>query len=359
MKKSHFFFLLTLNVLLTVHTARSQKKYVFERPEMGSPFTISIYSSAGNGSATYRSTTAEDGAADVAADSAAIASAAAAAFRKADTLNTLLSDYRDSSEINRLSATSGQGRFIPVSAPLFSIIQHAQSAALSSQGSYDITIGPVVQLWRKARKTKVFPDADSLKIALARTGYRYLHLDTLTRSVWLEKPGMKLDVGGLGKGFVAQAVLDLLRESGYPCAMVNAGGKIVVGESPPGKAGWVIGINAPGEKEKIMPMFLSLANFSVATSGDIYQYVEFDGKRYSHIVDPKTGIGLTRRRNVTALAADGTTADWLATACSILPLRKSFRMIRRFPGAALFVSESKNGKIIQKSSAKFNKYLIK
>ncbi len=337
MKKIMLFFPLLTLLLLTVKTGCGQQKYQFVLPEMGSPFTITLYGT----------------------DSIVASKAAAAAFRRADTLNAILSDYIDSSEINRLSATSGQGHYVPVSAPLFDIIQRSVVAARLSNGSYDITIGPVVRLWRKARKTKTFPDADSLKAALGKTGYRYVHLDTLHRAVWLEQPGMQLDVGGLGKGFVAQAALDLLGQYGFPAAMVNAGGKIVMGNSPPGKPGWIIGINAPGEKEQILPSLLLLHNVAVATSGDIYQYVELNGKRYSHIVNPKTGIGLTRRRNVTAIAANGTDADWLATACSILPLRKSLKLIRRFPGAALFITENREGKIIHKSSPGFSHYLMK
>jgi len=217
----------------------------------------------------------------------------------------------------------------------------------------------VVRLWRQARKTHQFPDSAQLRLALASTGYRYLQLDSVTHSVLLEKPGMQLDVGGLGKGFVAQAALDLLKERGFSMVMVNAGGKIVTGDAPPGKEGWLIGINAPGEEEALLPSLLELKSMAVATSGDIYQYVELNGRRYSHIVDPKTGIGLTQRRNVTAIAADGTTADWLATACSVLPWRKAIRLIRSLPGTALLVTEMKNGKIYRKSSPGFRNYLQK
>ena len=156
---------------------------------------------------------------------------------------------------------------------------------------------------------------------------------------------------------VAQAALDFLRQLGYPMAMVNAGGKIVLGQPPPGKKGWLIGINAPGEKETLLPSLLSMKEMAIATSGDLYQYVELNGQRYSHIVDPRTGIGLTRRRNVTALAGDGTTADWLSTACSVLSWRRSRRLIRRLPGAALLVTEMKNGKISRKSTPGFRNYL--
>ena len=320
---------------LTVTSATAQNKYSFTQPAMGSPFTITIATG----------------------DSLGAAHAATAAFHLADSLNAILSDYIDSSEINRLSATSGQGRYVPVSPPLFDILRRAQEAATLTAGSYDITIGPVVRLWRKARKTGIPPSESEIASALARSGYRYCHLDTVQRSVWLEKPGMQLDVGGLGKGFVAAAALQMLKQSGFSKAMVNAGGKIVTGE-PPAANGWIIGINAPGEKQRLLSIYLSLENNSVATSGDLYQYMEWQGKRYSHIIDPHTGIGLTRRRNVTAIAPDGTTADWLATACSILSWRQSLKLIKKIPGAALLVTETKRDRIIQKTSVNFKHYLL-
>ena len=312
----------------------AQSKYVFEEPKMGSPFTITIYTN----------------------DSLHAAAIAEKAFQLADSLNNILSDYVDSSEINRLSVSSGKGIYVRVSPPLFDIIQRAQSAAALSDGAYDITVGPIVKLWRKARKTKIFPDKDSLKTALQRTGYGYVHLDTLQQSVYLEKRGMQLDVGGLGKGFVAQAALDLVKENGFSSAMVNAGGKIVTANAPGDQKGWLIGINQPEEKNNILPQLLSLQNIAVSTSGDIYQYVEFNGKKYSHIVNPKTGIGLTSQRNVTAIAPDGTTADWLSTACSILSPRKSMRLVKKIKGAALLITEKKNGHIKKKTSALFKSY---
>ncbi|MDB5000685.1 MAG: FAD:protein transferase [Mucilaginibacter sp.] len=313
------------------------KKYIFEEPKMGSPFTITI----------------------CCIDSVAASKAANAAFIKADELNGILSDYLDNSEINRLSASSGKGKYMPVSAPLFDILERSLEAACLSGGNYDVSIGPLVKLWRQARKTKILPNGDSLRSARQKTNYKYIHLDTVNHAVWLEKAGMKLDIGGLGKGFVAAAVLEVLKKNGFFCAMVNAGGKIVIGQPPAEAAGWLIGINAPGEKEAILPHLLLLSEMAVATSGDIYQYVEFNGKRYSHIINPKTGKGLTIRRNVTAIAKDGTTADWLATACSVLPLAKSFQLIKKIPGAALLITENRNGKIYSKSSPNFKNYQCK
>ncbi|SFP52142.1 FAD:protein FMN transferase [Parafilimonas terrae] len=301
---------------------------------MGSPFTITIF----------------------ATDSAKAAAVAAKAFRLADTLNNILSDYIDSSEINRLSAASGKNSYVRVSQPLFNIIQQAQQAAALSNGAYDITIGPVVKLWRRARKAKTFPDKDSLQSALQKVGYRYIHLDTSKHAVYLEKKGMLLDVGGLGKGFVAQAALNLIKQNGFNSAMVNAGGKIVMADAPDNQKGWLIGINQPEEKTEILLQMLALQNMAVSTSGDIYQYVELNGKKYSHIVNPKTGIGVTHQRNVTVIAPDGTMADWLSTACSILSVKQSLRLIKKIKGAALLITENKNGKIKKKSSVLFKTY---
>ena len=155
------------------------------------------------------------------------------------------------------------------------------------------------------------------------------------------------------------AALEVLKQYGFKSALVNAGGKIVAGQPPPGKQGWLIAINAPQEKEQVLDQLLVLKEMAVATSGDIYQYVEINGKRYSHIVDPKTGIGLTKGRNVTVIANDGTTADWLATACSVLTPKKSFRLIKKFSGAALLITEKREGRIYKKSSANFKNYLEK
>ena len=320
-------------MLAFLHSS-AQKKYVFTQPKMGSPFTITIDTQ----------------------DSLQAANLAALAFGLADSLNFILSDYIYSSEINRLSAQSGTGVYVPVSKPLFQIIQQAQTASKLSNGAFDISMGPVVKLWREARKTGVFPAADSLKFARQKTGYQYIHLDVIHQSIWLEKKGMQLDVGGLGKGFVAQAALNVIMQNGCRKAMVNAGGNIVTGDKPDGQTGWLVGINAPEEKEDILPRLLSLHNMAVSTSGDLYQQVEIDGKTYSHIVKPKTGIGLTHNTNVTAIAPDGTTADWLSTACSVLTAKRAMRLIKKINKAALLITEKKGANIRKRSTKLFKNY---
>jgi len=325
-------FIIFLTLILSKVDA--QQKYIFVEPKMGSPFTITIFSN----------------------DSLVAANAAKAAFRKADSLNEILSDYISNSEINRLSNSSGNGQYIPVSAPLYDIIKRSVEAAQLSGGSFDITIGPVVQLWRKARKNNQLPPRDSIKLALAKTGYQYIHLDSLRQSILLEKEGMRLDIGGIGKGYVAYEALMVLKKSGFSQAMVNAGGKIVTADAPDSAKGWLIGINVPGKKNLVMPTLLSLQNMAVATSGDLYQNLFLNGKKYSHIISPLTGMGLTHGRNVTAIATDAATADWLSTACSVLSISKSIALIEKIPGAAILITENKKGRIVQRSSSRFKNY---
>lgn len=329
------FFMLTFAQKRLPDEPAAAKAWKFTQPKMGSPFIITIYHT----------------------DSAVAAAAAARAFAKVDTLNQLFSDYMDSSELNKLSAASGGTAYRPVPPLLFNLLQRSVKAAALSHGSFDITIGPIVRLWRKARKTGVFPDSAAVRQALQRTGYRYIHLDTLHRTVWLEKAQMQLDLGGIAKGYAAQQVLDYLQTQGLPIAMVDAGGDLVTGKAPPGRAGWHIGINEP-EKENLMPRLLQLQQLAVATSGDMYQYIEYKGQRYSHIVNPRTGMGVTAQRNVTVIAADGATADWLATACSILPVQQALDLVKQFKNAALLITENKNGHIIQIHSPNFNRYLM-
>lgn len=314
----------------------AQKKIFFEYAKMGSPFVLTICTD----------------------DSAGAAIAASAAAAKADTLIELFSDYLDSSELNKLCAHAGEGKYIFVSEPLFDILQISQNAAALSSGSFDITLGPVIRLWRAARKSNRIPGKNAIREALKKTGYRYLHLDSIHSSVMPEKKGMQLDLGALGKGYVAAAALKVLKKYGYASAMVNAGGKIVTGDKPPGTDGWIIGVAVPG-KEEILQSFLILSNNSVATSGDTYQHLDHGGKRYSHIIDPKTGFGILQSRNVTVIANEGVVSDWLATACSILTPKKAFALIAKFPGAALLITGSEKGKPVEYRSPTLKNFLRK
>ena len=260
---------------------------------------------------------------------------AAAAYARIKALNAILSDYDAESELSRLSATAGTGQAVAVSTDLWHVLDTAHRVSEASAGAFDITVGPVVRLWRFSRHTRrLYPER--IRRALARVDYRLVRLDPLKRTAELLKQGMHLDLGGIAKGYVVDEALAVLKKQGTPRALVDAGGDIALGDAPPGKPGWQVGTatraKRAGSKEQHHSLFLS--NVAIATSGDTVQFVVIEGTRYSHIVDPRTGLGLTDHSLVTVVAPDGKTADALASAVSVLGPKKGIALIENTPGAA-------------------------
>jgi len=260
--------------------------------------------------------------------------AAGAAFARIAHLNTKLSDYDLDSELSKLSRTSGEGRFVPVSDDLWRVLEAAQYWATRSGGAFDVTVGPVVNLWRHARRLQQFPRADRLAEARSRVGYTNVVLDAKNRAVLLRVAQMRLDLGGIAKGFAADEALTTLRRHGVPRALIAAAGDIRVGAPPPRSPGWTIGLDSGG-KTNTPPESVLLSNAAVATSGDLFQFLELDGVRYSHIVDPRTGVGLTNSPLVTVIAPNGMMADALATAVSVLGRDNGLHLIKNTRGAAV------------------------
>lgn len=323
--------LLAFLLFSNISSFAQTRKFNFSQPKMGSPFNISVY----------------------AQDSAKIYQLTQQAFQIVDSLNLIYSDYLPNSELNLLSTKSGQNTFTKVSPALWDILQQSLKAAEKSNGAFDISIGRVVKLWRKTRKEKVLPEASILNEAIKSVGYRTIILDEKSKGVKLVNANTLLDLGGIAKGYIAQVIVDFYRKNGFQKVLVDAGGDLAMHWE--GTSGWKIGINVP-DSEELLQKFLILQNQSVATSGDMYQYVALNGKYYSHIVNPKTGMGLTERKNVTVIATDGATADWLATACSVLSVKKALKLIKSMPNCEVLIAEIKDGKILQWQSKGFQKY---
>lgn len=272
-----------------------------------------------------------------------------------DTLNLAFSDYLPQSELNRLCATAGKNEWVPVSPELFSILQKAKRANAISKGSFDITLSPVIRLWRTARRKQQLPPKDSIALAMKKVGNKYILLDAKTRSVKLTRVNMQLDLGGIAKGETAQKCIVRLKELGFPFALADAGGDIVAGGTPEDLPGWKVAINLP-ESEELMDRQLILRNKAVTTSGDLYQYLVVNGVRYSHIIDPLTGWALTNSRNVTVIADSGADADWLTKACSILPINKALKLVKKFKGAEVQITTLEHDQPVFYRSARFALY---
>ncbi len=287
--------------------------------------------------------------------------ASSVAFDRIAELDDIMSDYRPSSELMLLCQRAG-GAPVKVSEDLFYVLSKSQELAERSDGAFDITVGPIVRLWRRARRKHELPDPERLRQALELVGYEKLRLDPRVRTAQLVRPSMLLDLGGIGKGYAADEALRVLNRYGIGSALVAGGGDIAVSNPPPGKEGWIVGI-APLESlasaqdktetqnlkseiqdEKPPTRYISLHDGGVSTSGDAEQHVEIGGIRYSHIVNPKTGLALTGRSSVTVLAPDGITADSLATGVSVLGPERGLELIGSTPGtAALIVQATEHG----------------
>jgi len=281
-------------------------------------------------------------------------SLAANCFALVDSLNVHFSDYDTASELSRLSAHAGSGAQ-RVSAVMLDILLLSQNAYAKSHGAFDISIGPLSRLWRKARKEKIFPAQQEVLEKKFLVNFSNLRIDKKKSELDMSLSGMLLDLGGIAKGYAAQAVINLLKQYGITHALADAGGDMAMSAPPPGTKGWVIGVNVPETTDDLLPKNLLLQNTAVATSGDAYQYIEHNGKKYSHITDPRTGYGITSQRNVTVIAKDGATADWLATACSIV----SFETVKQMAienKAAVLITVLEKRKVVYHSFGQFEKY---
>jgi thiamine biosynthesis lipoprotein len=269
--------------------------------------------------------------------------AAEAAFRRIRALNQVFSDYEPDSELMRLCRTAGSGQAVPVSAELFAVLHRAERYSQATDGAFDVSVGPLVRLWRTARKSKTLPAAEAREAARKLVDYRKIRLDEKQRTVELKQAGMQLDLGGIAVGYACDAAIEAARGEGITRILVDGSGDISAGDPPPGREGWTIGV-APLEPEGPPSRRLRLKNASVSTSGDAFQFVEIEGVRYSHIVDPKTGLGVAGRRSVTVLAPDGMAADALATAITILGPERGRRLAESSRNVEfLFVTGSDSG----------------
>jgi len=279
---------------------------------------------------------------------------ARACFKLVDSLNHIFSNYDSSSELTRINNNAGITKNM-ASPFMWELLLESKRAYTKSHGAYNIAMGPLTQLWRIARRSKSFPTQLQIKETLLLCDFNKIQLNELEHSIYLSAKGMQLDFGGIGKGYIAQKIVDFLNTQGIQESLVDAGGDIVLGNAPRDKKGWTVGVNQPEQAENLLSEKLQLHNLSVATSGDVYQFIEHNGKKYSHIIDPATGYGVTLLRNVTVIANDGALADWLATACSILPIHQAKKLANTMH-AELLITELINNRIQPYSTKGFAQY---
>lgn len=285
-----------------------------------------------------------------AADQAQAKTGFKAAFERIADLDQILSDYREDSELNQLCRTA-VGHPVRVSEDLYRVLTAAQELARESGGAFDITLGPVIRLWRQARRDRKLPDPAALREARTRCGFRRLHLNQANRTAALDRADMQLDLGGIAKGYAADAALEVLDRLGITSALVAASGDLAFSHAPPGRRGWRIGLDSLDRPDAPFSRILELSEAAVSTSGDTEQYVELGGKRYSHIIDPSTGQALTNGFVVSVVARRGIVADSLATTICILGPDRGIPLVENHRGAAAILVKPDGAMIL---SARFH-----
>ena len=297
-------FFLCACLLLSLARAEDLPRYDFSGPGMATTFRISCH----------------------AKDAATAEQATDACFKRIGELNAIFTDYVPTSELMRLCAPEALYP-MRVSAPLYDILQQARKLAEQTQGAFDPTCGHLSQLWRRAKRQGKLPPSDRLKKAIDATDWRRITLHPKSRSVSL-KAGTLLDLGGIAKGYAADECQRILKERGITQAVVQAGGDTAVSDAPPGKHAWPITLRADAQHETT----ITLTQQAVSTSGDLYQFVEIGGQRFSHIISPRTGLGLTTPIACSVIAPDCTTSDALATAMCVLGRAEGFKIAASLTG---------------------------
>ncbi len=304
-------------VIIFASSLDASDLFQFSRPEMGTVFQIKFY-----------------------ADDKAVAERAAeAAFARIAEINQIASDYLPESELSRFNKEPDH-QAIPVSRDLFALIEKSVATSKLTDGAFDITCTYAVQNWRRAQRQKKLPSPELTARAIEMTDWRVLQLDAAVRTITKLKPGVLIDLGGIGKGYAAHEALLVLQQHGITRAIVAGSGDIAIGDPPPGKDGWDVALRTFEKADDSDQLIhLNLHNCGCSTSGDLHQFLELEGARYSHIIDPKTGLGLTRRIACTVIAPTAFDADALDTPLCVLGVEHGLALVEKLTGChARFVT---------------------
>lgn len=282
-----------------------------------------------------------------------------AAFDRLDTLQHELSAQDPRSELSTVNV-EGARRPIPVEPDLFDCIAAGVKWYDLTNKTFDITCGPLLKVWRDCGKANRLPTQEELDAARALGGADQVLLDPVAHTVKLPKPGVQLDLGGLGKGFSMDRTLQALRQRGVRNALLAGSGDIyALGHNPEGRP-WRVGVQDPRQPNNPAALLavLELSDKAVSTSGNYQRYVTIQGKHYSHIVDPRTGWTADNVPSVTVVGPDATTTDILDTALSVMGVEEGLMYVAAHEGIeAMFVLFDKNNEPVIRQSKGFVKYI--
>jgi thiamine biosynthesis lipoprotein len=250
----------------------------------------------------------------------------AAGFDEMRRIDSVMSVYRPESELSKVNREAFAGP-VKVSPELFGILQKSIEFSRITNGAFDITVGPLVDLWRKAGETNSVPDADTLAATKSRVGYEKLILDVNATTVRFAVDDMRLDLGGIGKGYAVDRAVEVMQRKGALAGMVDSGGNIRCFGKPINRTAWLVGIQDPNVDNEKPLMVLKLNDCAVATSGDYRRFVTIAGQKVSHIIDTNTAAGAHKMAGDTIIAKTAIEADALSTAVNVLGPQKGLGLI--------------------------------
>ena len=277
-----------------------------------------------------------------------------------NSVNQRMSTYLDDSELSMVNQAKSTDR-IPISPELADLLAQALALSWYTNGAFDITVGPLVNLWGfgPVKHEPVIPPRESIDQTLARTGYTKIKVGLNPNYIQKTEPDLYLDLSGIAKGYGVDQVAAYLESQGVVNYMIEIGGEIKARGVNAGGSAWRIGVEKPVTDERAVERIIQLENMGMATSGDYRNYFEIDGKRYSHIIDPATGYPVSHNLvSVSVLEASNAQADALATALIVMGPEEGYEFASNNRITAMFIIRSGNG-FIEKYSGSFERFLIK
>ena len=272
-------------------------------------------------------------------DAASCQAAIDDAYAEIERIEAVISEWRETSAASEINRKAGVEP-VEVSQEFFNLIRRSLRVSVLTDGAFDITFNTVGRLWNFKSHTSPIPDEESIRIALKDIGYQHVVLDETKLTVFLDRRGTQIGFGAIGKGYAANRAVFVLKEHGVTGGVVNAGGDLVIFGTQENGEPWRIGIANPLDREKVFA-YLDVTEQAVVTSGDYENYIEIEGKRYSHILDPRTGYPVQELRSVTIVCPDGELADALATGVSVLGVEAGLALVDRLHGVeAMLVDQN-------------------
>ncbi len=268
-------------------------------------------------------------------------------------IENLISDWIPTTPISEINRNAGL-KPIKVDKELFDLVERAIKMSVITDGAFDISYASMDKIWKFDGSMKQMPSADAIKKSVAKVGYKNIILDKAESTIFLKLDGMKLGLGGIGQGYIADKVKELLKSKGVVSGIINVSGDISTWGRLPNGDQWKIGIKNPMNKDKIFAMF-PLEDTAVETSGSYEKFVIFNGVRYSHIIDTRTGYPAQGLVSVSVFAKTTEIADALATGVFVLGKDKGMELVNRLPGIGCIMVDD-TGKVFSSKNIDLEKY---